>query len=108
MSILDEIWYKLMDLEMTLHERIDNANATFAHKIQDMLHEFIESAELYFVEISEAEAEFSDRLHELTTNYLSQKSINDDIRPDLKKVRSLSLVIMKIREFIINTSFFST
>lgn len=85
-TLIDETWYSLMDLEMTLHERIDESNATFAHTIQDMLYEFVENAQLYFVEITEAESEFSDRLHELVTNYLSKQSSSDDLHPNLKKV----------------------
>lgn len=93
-SLIDETWYSLMDLEMTLHERIDEANATFAHTIQDMLYEFVENAQLFFVEITEAESEFSDRLHELVTNYLNKKSSTDNLHPNLKKVQRVKLVVL--------------
>lgn len=85
-ALLDETWYTLMDLEMDLHERIDEANGAFEHNIQDMLYEFVENAQLYFVEITEAEAEFSDRLHELISNRLSQQSFGSNLHSELKKV----------------------
>lgn len=85
-TLLDEAWYNLMDLEMSSHERIEEANASFAHAIQDMLHEFVENAQLHFVEISEAEIEFSDRLHELVSNWLSKRAASDVNDQGMKKV----------------------
>lgn len=85
--MLDEAWYALMDLEMTLHERIDEANASFAHTIQDMLFEFVENAQLYFVEITEAEGEFSNRLHELISACLNRESASEELHLELRKVR---------------------
>lgn len=85
-TLLDESWYTLVDFEMDLHERIDEANVAFEHTIQDMLYEFVENAQLYFVEITEAEAEFSDRLHEFISNFLGRQSIESVLHPELKKV----------------------
>lgn len=94
-TLLDETWYTLVDFEMDLHERIDEANVAFEHTIQDMLYEFVENAQLYFVEVTEAEAEFSDRLHELISNFLCRQSIESVLHPELKKVLvMLSFVIL--------------
>lgn len=94
-TLLDETWYTLVDFEMDLHERIDEANVAFEHTIQDMLYEFVENAQLYFVEVTEAEAEFSDRLHELISNFLGRQSIESVLHPELKKVLvMLSFVIL--------------
>lgn len=88
-SRLDETWYELMDLEMTTHERIDEGNDSFGQTIQDMLHEFVESAQIHFVEIGEAETEFSERLHEFLLNWLSEEAATaEQLDPELKKVKS--------------------
>lgn len=52
---------------------LQEANATFGHSITDMMNEFIEQAQAFFVQLRDSECNFCDIMQEATNRYVTYK-----------------------------------
>lgn len=73
-KLIEMSWKILMEIEINLFERIQEAIKTFGHNITDMVNEFIEQAQAFFVQIREAENNFCDGIQEATNRYIIHKT----------------------------------
>lgn len=88
-SIVDGIWYSLMEIEISLHERIEEANSSFGDTIQDMVNDFIENAQSLFAQVRDAGIEYFDGLQEIVLNFLTIKSASNDVEGVPQKLREV-------------------
>lgn len=83
---IDNVWFILMEIETTLHERIEETNAKFAEKIKTMLNDFLKKVEIIFDQIKTVCVEFFkmlnekkvDKSNELYFNLIANSS-NDNV-----------------------------
>lgn len=68
-----------MEIEISIFERVEEANIQFGHTINSMLNEFIELAQTFFVQIREAELNFSDIIFGAVSMYITDKAAANDI-----------------------------
>lgn len=68
-----------MEIEISIFERVEEANIQFGHTINSMLNEFIELAQTFFVQIREAELNFSDSIFGAVSMYITDKAAANDI-----------------------------
>lgn len=73
-QLVDETWQILMEIEISIFERVEEANIQFGHTINSMLNEFIELARTLFVQIREAELNFSDSILGAVSMYITDKA----------------------------------
>lgn len=74
-DFVDKTWTCLMESEIQLFERIEEANANFGIVIQEMMNEFIEKAQAFFVQLRDAEYSFCDSIQEAVTRFISMRMV---------------------------------
>lgn len=72
--MIDKTWHTAMESEAQLYESIEDANTQFGHSITEMLNEFIEQAQGLFVQMRDAEGNFSDAIYETVSRYIQEQA----------------------------------
>lgn len=88
-SVTNKTWHTVMENEIQLFEIVEEANTQFGLVILELLNEFIEQAQTYFVQIREAEGNFSDAILDTVSRFITEKGQAgeiDDIPDALKEV----------------------
>lgn len=78
-SMSDNTWQAVMEMEIQLFENIEDANTQFGLVIMEMLNEFIEQSQAMFVQMREAEGNFSDSVYETVSRFITQKAAACDV-----------------------------
>ncbi|KAJ6649517.1 Dynein regulatory complex subunit 3 [Pseudolycoriella hygida] len=73
--LADKLWHNLMASEMKLFECIETAISDFKQVVDALLNEFIEYAQAIFVQMRNAEINFSGALHETVARYITMKAV---------------------------------
>lgn len=74
-EIVDKTWTCLMESEIQLFERIEEANANFGVVLQEMMNEFVEKAQSFFVQLRDSEYSFCDGIQEAVTRFISMRMV---------------------------------
>lgn len=93
-EMVDESWHAVMDMEIQLYENVEDANVQFGLVITEMLNEFIEQSQTMFVQMRDAEGNFSDALFEIVSRFIAQKSSAGDVEAipeELREVRRVKI-----------------
>lgn len=86
-ELITQTWRSLMDTELSIFERVEEANTKFGHTIMDMLNEFIEAVQSLFVFIRDAEVNFSVSIMEAVSQYITNKAAaNEEVPEELQQV----------------------
>lgn len=88
--LIEETSQILMEIEISIFERVDEANTQFGHTINSMLNEFIESAQTLFVRIRDAELNFSKSILWAVSQYITDKAAANDEENVPMKLREVS------------------
>lgn len=72
--MIDKTWHTAMESEAQLYESIEDANTQFGHAITEMLNEFIEQAQGMFVQMRDAEGNFSDAIYETSSRFIQEQA----------------------------------
>lgn len=78
-TISDETWQTVMEMEIQLFENIEEANTQFGLVIMEMLNEFIEQSQSMFVQMRDAEGNFSDSVYETVSRFITQKAAASEV-----------------------------
>lgn len=86
-DFIDKTWTCLMESEIQLFERIEEANANFGVVVQEMMNEFIEKAQAFFVQLRDSEYSFCDSIQEAVTRFISMRMVltTSDVPDELKE-----------------------
>lgn len=98
-SLADKTWHELMHSEIKLFECIEIANLDFKQVIDALLNEFIEYAQAIFVQMRNAEINFSGAMHETVARYITMKAVVAEeatVAAELQEVSSSKKKIVKI------------
>lgn len=90
-SLIDQTWHDLMHSEIKLFECIETANSDFSKVIDGLLTEFIEQAQAIFVQMRNAEINFSGGLYETVARFITMKAVvaeESTVAPELQVVCS--------------------
>lgn len=79
----DKVWYAIMDTEISLHERSDEAIKSFGRIAKEMMNEFVESAQILFMNLRNICDEYFDKLLECVLN---SSSGTENIPENIRKV----------------------
>lgn len=72
--MIDKTWQTAMEAEAQTYESIEDANTQFGHSITEMLNEFIEQAQGFFVQMRDAEGNFSDSVYETASRFIQEQA----------------------------------
>lgn len=89
-TMTNQTWHIVMEKEIQIFENVEEANTQFGLVIMEMLNEFIEHAQTLFVQIRDAEGNFSDAIYETVSRFITEKGAAgeiDLIPEELKEVR---------------------
>lgn len=86
------VWKKLMQLEITLFEQMEESNSTFEHTMTEMINVFLEAAQGYFSQLRVLETTYMENLTESANRYRTNFNMNDDIEvpPGLAPVSNVT------------------
>ncbi|XP_060523026.1 dynein regulatory complex subunit 3-like [Cylas formicarius] len=71
-------WKKLMTLEMTLFEQIEEVNQLFEQNMTEIINNLIEAVQAIFTNLRATEVSYAENIHDAATRYLAIVSLNAD------------------------------
>lgn len=70
-EVLSNTWTQLMTNESTLHDQMEDINEVFTINMKDMVDSYLETAQGYFSQLRNREAEYTDTINGIILYYLS-------------------------------------
>ncbi|KAL1488953.1 hypothetical protein ABEB36_014737 [Hypothenemus hampei] len=77
-DLIKYTWKKLMRLEVTLFEQIEEVNQIFGQTLGEMMNAFIEEVQAIFTNIRAAEVTYSENLNDSGVRFIAALNVNPD------------------------------
>nr|NP_609325.2 TbCMF46 [Drosophila melanogaster]AAF52831.2 TbCMF46 [Drosophila melanogaster] len=76
---LNELWESLMAQELHLHEAVEDSTLKFNRKISDLMSNFVEQAQVIFLQLRDLCSYFADNMTDIVNQFLSTKLARNEL-----------------------------
>lgn len=86
---IHDVWKKLMKLEITLYEQLEEVNSTFEHNLTEMVNYFIEQSQGLFSMIRGLEQTYTENISEVANRFFTTLNLGTEniiVPPELTTV----------------------